>query len=164
MSVTVELKKDMNQKVKTYPKAVKEALQAMLSEVWHKEYAKLHFTTQAYFIYGDVYKKRFQRLSKTARRAGVKAGLRNPMVFRGTMRRSVLSTIVVTGSSKRVRGRLPGSRVANFHTGTNDATGGYNMVRELRAVHPAEEKAMAEFFDKKMQEFLDEEAKVTHTF
>lgn len=157
LKFTVQIRNDFKRKAETYNNVVKSGLTKALVEVWHKQYAPYHFQKRAYFIYGNVYKRRFNKLLASEIKAGKHASLRDPMVHSGTMRRSVLSSIRVSGSSRSIRGYLPGSRVANFHTGGNQKTGGYDMVRELRTITDLEEKRMVEALDNELEAFLTQQ-------
>lgn len=147
-------------KIKGFPKFFKQALSDMLTDVWHDKFLPMHFEKRAYFRYGDVYKKRFEKLRAADRRAGVSARLREPMVKTGTLQRNATRMIVVTGTSKSVKGRLPGTQVANYHVGNNPKTGGYNMPREIRHINDDELKQMMDYLDERVQEWVQEKEKV----
>lgn len=129
---------------------VKQALQDMML-LWHEKYAPLHFKKTAYIRYGDTYKRRYQKL-----RAGKRPSVREPMVASGAMRALMLQVKPkVSGSSRRVRARLAGTRVANYHAGNNPSTGGYNMIKELRVINAQEMRMMIRYVEDEIVKWLD---------
>lgn len=99
---------------KGFAKAVKEANKEVVRH-WHKKMLPEHFKATALSRY-EPYQKRTDRYRK--RKVAVK-GLRKPLVWEGDLKRNALRQIRVSGTSKRVRGRMPGTQVANFGSRPN---------------------------------------------
>ncbi|MCW8129624.1 MAG: hypothetical protein KIS92_04490 [Planctomycetota bacterium] len=177
----IEFRGRMYAKIKGWPAAVKTGLGGAIVDPWWKEYLPLHFTKQAYFRYtggakdggpGGIFKPRYRKRTREEYLEDVRTGrsqgrlfrrvLRDPMHASGNLEFSVLGIQPrIAGSARSgVRGYLRGSNVANFHTGNNPQTGGYNMVAELRVVNEQEATAMGMRLEEVLVAFLNEKGAV----
>lgn len=161
---------NVGRKVKGHNAAVKEHLKQAIF-TWHKKYLPLHFSKVAYQRYGSVFKKRFKPRTRAEyyediRKLGLAAAnsakarearnkLRAPMVRTGQLERNARIKITVTGTAKRMKGAIAGSRVANFHQGNNPSTGSYNMPRELTVLNAQEERALVQQLNEAYEAFLN---------
>lgn len=153
----------MKLKVKGFNKALKDALTAALA-YWHRTFLPQHFQTNAYYRYPGLIKKRrgivengkLLTPAEIHKRLNSKdisnTPLRSPMLVSGTLMHNATRQIVVTGSTKTLRGRLPGTQVANFFPRANAP---YNMREEMTAVNEAEERQMDLIVDEEMEKFLN---------
>lgn len=161
---------DVGRKVKGHNAAVKQHLKDAIF-AWHKKFLPSHFTKAAYQRYPGAFKQRFKPRTRAeyyedVRKLGVVAAnsakarearnkLRAPMVRTGTLERNARMKITVTGTAKKMKGAIAGSRVANFHQGNNPATGSYNMPRELTVVNAQEERVLVRQLNEAYEEFLN---------
>lgn len=156
-NVILNWRNKISTKVKGWRPELKEALSDALLH-WHKEYLPIHFEIRAYRRYPGVYKKRFEKLKGAERRRNKKGQdakrLRRPMVTTGVMRRNALWRKRLTGTSKGMTLRLPGTQVANFHTGKNPKTGGYNFREEVISFTKGERDTLERIVARRMTAFL----------
>jgi hypothetical protein len=155
----------MKQKLVGFNKALKSALSEALAW-WHQKFLPIHFQKNAYYRYRGIFKRRHgivengKLLTKAQVRVRTgddkKSVLREPMLISGTLKRNVTKQINVTGSVKNMKGRLPGSNVANFFP---NAKADYNMREELTAINKAEEKEMDKIVDERMTAFIADKSK-----
>ena len=157
----IEYNGSFKRKARGFTKELKKAMREVLVRRYWRQWMPGRFTKAAYTRYPDVFKKRYtvtrrwrERNFKLQRYTTKK--LRAPMVWTGGLKRSVVgTTITVRGTAKRMKAYLRGSSVANFHTGTNDRTGGYDMVAELRALTDGQIRLMAEDMERRLARFLN---------
>ena len=147
LTVTYRGPGDMQLKKREFAPAVKNALQSMLLDVWHPDFLPFHFELAAYSRYKAVAPELFRRRYSRPRK-GETAFVRRPLTWTGELKRNVTRVLRVSGTSKRVRGIMPGSQKANF--GTH-----HNMVEELRIVNKTEAKVMAHHVDKRVTEWFN---------
>ncbi len=102
---------------------------------WHKGFLTIHFTERGF----ARYRMQFRGRAYTRRKLRI-TGQNQPLVFTGTLRKNATTRIRVAGTSKRVRGTMPGTQVANLRRGS-----GPNLRDEMTRVIRSEEKEMGKF-------------------
>lgn len=135
------------QKLKKLPECIAKALErAVLA--WHHGrdpdfkaqtagFLPFHFTGQAYYRYGSVYRR---RTAKYQARKLHKYGHNHPLEWSGTTRTCVTRAVRVSVRGKTASGTMSGAnRALNFHSGQ----GKHDLRAELLAVNAAEAKALA---------------------
>lgn len=135
-------------KVKGMSKVVKAAMTDGLLK-WHQDILPLHFKPQGQVSarYPGVVKS---REAKYMKRKGYKYRHQNLLEFSGELKRNVSRGISVSGTSKEIRGRLPGSQKANFKASAKSP----DMRAELTTTNEAEAMVLAQIVDAKVGEFL----------
>lgn len=104
-------------------------------EAWHESFLPEHFTTGAVRKYGYT-----PRDAPYMRRKAKRRGHQRPLEYTGEGKRNATRQIVVSGTSKGAKGRLPGTQVFNFKRSAASP----DMRAELLATTKAEEKTLAE--------------------
>ncbi len=143
----------LDEKVKGLGAVVKQALTDALL-VWHGKMLPLHFGTQSSVQarYGSQVQARTR---KYMIRKNKKYGQQNMLSYSGELERNVTRGIIVSGSAKQVRGRLPGSQKANFRRSASSP----NMRAELVAINEAEATELALIVDAVVSKFLNDRKK-----
>ncbi len=136
-------------KVKGMPAAVKGALtDAML--LWHSDIMPQHFAPQSQVDarYPGIVKLRGKGYMIHKNN---KYHQQNLLEWSGQTKRNVSRGISVIGTSKELRGRLPGSQKLNFMANANAP----KMRDELTTTNEQEAQIFAVLVDKKVGEFLN---------
>ena len=123
----------------------KEQLQETI-RFWHEEYLPRHFESEGSRRYG------YQRRTVAYNRRKLKRfGHQRPLELTGELKRNVLRQIKVSGTSRKARGRLPGSQVANFNRGQG---GRPDVRKEMLATTQNERRRMARFHEEAVEKGL----------
>jgi len=120
-------------------RAVKPALQDAVKE-WHHKFLRRHFFESATTRYG--YKARSAKYEQRKQR---RKGHTRPLVWSGDMRRMLLRSITLSGTSKRARGKLMGPKyLYQYHKNRDEV----HKADEITAVTTDEVTGLAHLVDK----------------
>jgi len=124
-------------------KALTRILKATMQDTgrsWHSEVLPLHFDPQAHRVYG--YRERSPGWVKRKRMRGI----REQLVWTGNMRAQMVHRRKVSGSSKKVRVRVPAPPHLHFH----------NKDDEVGRLSSKDEALLQKAGDAALQKNLDE--------
>lgn len=124
---------------------LKESLLELIAE-WHAKTLPGHFTPSAVAVY-----KYQPRTKRYMIRKAKKYHHRNPLEFSGTAKRAALSSVKLSGTSKRARGVLPvPSYIYKFHKGNQP-----DKAAEMTATTQQEAENFAKALDVKLGKRID---------
>ena len=133
---------------KEMPKAIAEALHEV-GVHWHRHLLKRHFVRQAFLRYGGVYRPRTARYEQRKFR---KYGHKDPLVWTGTLRRTLLSSAYIRATSKSLRVRMQGPKwLKGFMRFRGRAGTGPDMLKEVKAISRQEAEGFARMIGKRVK-------------
>jgi hypothetical protein len=148
-AITVGMRGSLLKKTKGFGKALKESMQKAMTE-WQEGELPKHFAPIGQFQsrYPGVGQPRTRKYQIYKNK---KYHQQNIMEWSGELKDNVRrNRVVVTGSKKTFKARLPGSQKANFRSKAASP----DMRDELTAISEAEAKAIDQTIDREMTEFL----------
>jgi hypothetical protein len=138
----------LQKKVSGLSGAVKSAM-ADAMVLWHQDMLPTHFVTQS--AYDAIYGSHQNRGPNYMREKAKKYGHQNMCEYSGELKRNVTRGITISGTSKEVRGRLPGSQKANYKR----VPSAPDVRDEMTAVSQKQAVQLTGVVDAKVTQFLN---------
>ncbi|MDZ4858867.1 MAG: hypothetical protein SGI88_07765 [Candidatus Hydrogenedentes bacterium] len=128
----------------------REKANAAIGRMWHSEMLKDHFTERASMRYGySVRTKRYEA------RKTKKMGHKKPLVWSGTLQKTVAGAVRIRATPKSVKVTMSGPKWLKGFASFFKNRRGPNMAAEITKIAKSEGKRLAEVAAKILKEAMD---------